>query len=190
MGLRHAVLGESVEAPLHAVEIGRRVARNHAIAGWDAKSIEATIRDVKRRGLLHRSPTAPVPQFDPSTGADLTPLEVSPAGHRVLRRWRRRRSFPAPFRDHLLLKIDTSEVPDLPELDDLVSQRLQWVMETFAAIKAGQAPSSPRPEMSWDQKRKVVARRLDLYVLNGVARGLRQAQSEIRSARARHAFTR
>jgi len=190
MGLRHAVLGESAEAPTHAVEIARRVTQNHAVAGWAIASIEATIRDVKRLGLLHRRPDTAEPQFDPSTGADLTPLEVSAAGDEVLRAWRRRPSTPVPFRDHLLLKIDTSEEADLPELDDLVRERLEWVMETYAIVKSRSGPPSPRPELSWEEKRKVIARRLDLYVLDGMARGLRQMQSEVRGARARHDSTR
>lgn len=180
MGLKLAVLGETADNAIEAAEIARRVAENHPLAAWKPESIDVTIREVTRRQMLQ-------PQVDGQRFSDARerwkcmPLELTPAGRRVLRRGRLRRSPPAAFRDHLLFKIEKAEQADLPELDELIGQRLEWVRATADAISAGCRPRSPRTELSWKEKRKIVARRFDLHVLDGLDRGLRSARSEIRS---------
>jgi hypothetical protein len=185
MGLRHVVLGESAEGPLSFDELARRVAQNHAAAAWDSASIDATIRRFRHRGVLR--PVADVDaqgDVDEATSADLALLELTPGGREALRSWRRRPSRPAPFRDDVLMNIGTADEEDLAELDGMLVERLRWIVETHRKVTDVPEPTAPS-RMSWHEKRKVVARRFDVLRMDGIARGLRRAQSEIRSVQAR-----
>lgn len=180
--MREAVLGEAAERPLRRTALIRRIRRRHPLAGWQARSTETTVDALRREGLLAGVDVAVAAVDEPvDPREDPTPLQTTAAGRDQLRAWQRTSSPPRPFRDDLLLQIAASDERDLPELDEMLRTRLT----TVAALEAEIDEPMPVPTVAaadWRQRRLLVARALDLGVLDGLARGLRRAHAEIVNA--------
>jgi hypothetical protein len=179
MGMKEAVLGEAADRPLRRTALIRRIRRRHPLAGWQERSTETTVDALRREGLLAGVDAAVVPADEPADPReDPTPLQTTAAGRDQLRAWQRTSSPTRPFREDLLLQIAASDEQDLPELDAMVRARLTTVAALEAEIDEPM-PVSTGDAADWRQRRLLVARALDLGVLDGLARGLRRAHAEI-----------
>ncbi|MGN6188040.1 MAG: hypothetical protein ACTHOE_04015 [Conexibacter sp.] len=113
--------------------------------------------------------------------------ELAPAGETRLRAWVRRPSPPGPFRDDLRLQIAYSELEDLPWIEQQIRERLRLIGEQQAALRdVSHLRETRRLEKPWSVTRLLVARAIQLAILDGLARGLRRAQAEIVDALEQH----
>jgi hypothetical protein len=194
MGMKQAMLGEVADRPLRRTALVRRLRRRHPLARWQGQ--DQLVDKLRREGLLS---TVASPLTSGSTGdsppgdldpwddgvhdprEDPTPFGLSAAGRSCLRDWLHRPTTPGTFRDDLLVQIAASEEDDLAALEAIVRERLATV--TDLAVEADDLPKrdTVKPE-DWCRRRMRVARTLDLSVLDGLARGLRRAHTEIVSA--------
>jgi hypothetical protein len=197
--MKEAMLGEVGNRPLRRTALVRRIRRRHALARWQAKSIDTMVDALRRDGLLDAAgePSSGAERFDIAETRsgdpreDPTPLGLTRAGSGHLRRWRRSESSPASFRDDLLLQIAASEEDDLPDLDEMVRARLAAAAELAVEIDQEPVPEVRLgDETDWHRRRLHVARLLDFGALDGLARGFRRAQVEIVAAMEREAARR
>lgn len=174
MGMKHAVLGAAKEGPASRYELLRRLRRDFPL--WSFTS----------GGVYHAVDRITPHLLRPCDG-DGT-YELTPAGETRLRAWVRRPSPPGPFRDDLRLQIAYSEPEDLPWLELQIHERLRWIGEQQNALRdVSHLRELRRLRKPWSVTRLLIARALQLAVLDGLARGLRRAHAEIVDAIAQHA---
>lgn len=168
MGMRHAVLGAATEGPASRYELLRRLRRDFPLWSFTAGGV---YHHVARMPHLLRPC-----DHDEAHGE----YELTPAGRAFLRTWVRRPSRPGPFRDDLRLQIAYSEVEDLPWIEQQIRERLAWIGRQQAALRdVSHLRELRRLQKQWSVTRHLIARAIQLAVLDGLARGLRRAHAEI-----------
>lgn len=177
MGMTHAVLGAAKEGPASRYELLTRLRRDFPL--WNFTS-----------GGVYHAVSRLTPHLlrpcdgDGTTGA----YELTPAGEARLRAWVRRPSQPGPFRDDLRLQIAYSEPEDLPWIEQQIGERLRWIGKQQKALHdLSHLRGRRRLHKPWSVTRLLIARAIQLAVLDGLALGLRRAQAEIINEIARHA---
>ncbi len=177
MGMRHAVLGAAKEGPASRYELVMRLRRDFPL--WNFTS----------GGVYHAVDALTPHLLRPCDGDGTTgDYELTPAGDVRLRAWIRRPSRPGPFRDDLRLQIAYSEPEDLPWIEQQIRERLRWIGKQQAALRdVSQLRELRRLQKPWSVTRLLIARAIQLAVLDGLARGLRRAQAEIIIAIEQHA---
>jgi DNA-binding PadR family transcriptional regulator len=177
MGMTHAVLGAAKEGPASRYELLMRLRRDFPL--WNFSS----------GGVYHAVDKLTPHLLCPCDGDEPTgDYELTPAGDVRLRAWVRRPSQPGPFRDDLRLQIAYSEPEDLPGLEQQIHERLRWIGRQQAALRdLSHLREVRRLQKPWSVTRLLVARAIQLAVLDGLARGLRRAQAEIIDAIQQHA---
>ncbi|MBS1869441.1 MAG: hypothetical protein JSS99_07230 [Actinobacteria bacterium] len=172
MGMTHAVLGAAKEGPASRYELLMRLRRDFPL--WNFSS----------GGVYHAVDKLTPHLLRPCDGDKTTgDYELTATGDIRLRAWVRRPSRPGPFRDDLRLQIAYSEPEDLPWIEQQIRERLRWIGEQQAALRdVSHLRELRRLQKPWSITRLLVARAIQLAVLDGLARGLRRAQAEIITA--------
>ncbi len=177
MGMTHAVLGAAKEGPASRYELLMRLRRDFPL--WNFSS----------GGVYHAVDRMTPHLLRPCDGDRTTgDYELTPAGSARLRAWVRRPSRPGPFRDDLRLQIAYSEPEDLPWIEQQIRERLRWIGQQQEALRdVSHLRELRRLQKSWSVTRLLIARAIQLAVLDGLARGLRRAHAEIVDAIAQNA---
>lgn len=177
MGMTHAVLGAAKEGPASRYELLMRLQRDFPL--WNFST----------GGVYHAVDKLTPHLLRPCDGDKTTrDYELTATGDTRLRAWVRRPSRPGPFRDDLRLQIAYSEPEDLPWIEQQIRERLRWIGKQQATLRdVSHLRELRRLQKPWSVTRLLVARAIQLAVLDGLARGLRRAQAEIITAIEQHA---
>jgi len=173
MGMRHAVLGVAQDGPATRYELLVRLRWAFPLYRFSSGGVYDAIKSLADAGLL--SPR------EVKDDADIAVFEITAPGSGHLRNWVRKPSRPGVVRDDLRAQIAYSEVEDLPALAERVQQRLEWVARLMDELRdpGEDVEELRRLDKPWRTVRLLIVRVVALSVLDGMARGLRQAHAEI-----------
>jgi hypothetical protein len=177
MGMRHGVLGAAREGPASRYELLGRLRRDFPLWKFTSGGVYHAVDGLTPHLLRPRD-------GDGTAGT----LELTSTGDARLREWIRRPSAPGPFRDDLRLQIAYSEVQDLPWIEQQIRERLRSIGQQQTALRdVTHVRELRRLQNPWSLTRVLIARAIQLAILDGLARGLRRAHAEVANAIEQHA---
>jgi DNA-binding PadR family transcriptional regulator len=173
MKLKHAVLAAAVQGPATRYELQVRAQELFPASALSSGGVYHAVDECEHAGHLARR--------DKGADDDVAVYELTPVGDSYMRAWMRKASEPQGVRDELRDQIAYSEVEDLPWLADEIRRHLRLITEQRAGVQPDTLDAQARPgiEPPWSQLRRPTLRTVELGALDGKARALRMALTEV-----------